>query len=117
MSSLLMLNGIIILVANCHIISVRPFQNHSLLTSHYETIMHFLVLSVLAGLAAIVSANPMLEPRQSDCSVYGEYEEYTGPCEVTSCGASGQNCDKTGWSGCVPYPCRSICPDHLASSG
>lgn len=62
-----------------------------------------------------------LQSRQDGCEVYGDYPEYTGPCEDTSesrgleshhlttnnldadCGAKGTDCTET-FQGCVIYP-------------
>lgn len=62
-----------------------------------------------------------LQSRQDGCEVYGDYPEYTGPCEDTGnihdpeftcdatdslgtdCGAKGTDCTETS-QGCVIYP-------------
>ncbi|KAG6362328.1 hypothetical protein INS49_010558 [Diaporthe citri] len=44
-----------------------------------------------------------LQSRQDGCEAYGDYPEYTGPCEDTNCGAKGTDCTKTS-QGCVIYP-------------
>lgn len=93
--------------------------------------MRFLLVTLLAvaSSTAVLGAS-MYEPRQADCSSYGEYEEYTGPCETSSeltsptnakvkltpssdCGASGTVC-RNG-QGCVVFPCELIYPTVCAS--
>ncbi|PWN90020.1 hypothetical protein FA10DRAFT_266540 [Acaromyces ingoldii] len=70
--------------------------------------MRFLLVTLLAmaSSTAVLGAS-MYEPRQADCSSYGEYEEYTGPCETSNCGASGTVC-RNG-QGCVVFP-SFACP-------
>ncbi|KIY65206.1 hypothetical protein CYLTODRAFT_456531 [Cylindrobasidium torrendii FP15055 ss-10] len=66
--------------------------------------MHFnIFLTLVASVFTLAEASVLVAER-ADCSVYGDYPEYTGPCELTNCGAKGTNCDATGWSGCVVYP-------------
>lgn len=75
-------------------------------------------LLALASLLTSFAAAGVLEPnvlleRQTDCSVYGEYEPYTGPCEYENC--QGKNCKTTGWSGCVVYPSEYCTPNTVPS--
>lgn len=90
------------------------------LLSQLATIMRFFLVTLLAvATSTAVLGASMHEPRQVDCSSYGEYEEYTGPCETSSelisptnaqikltpsldCGASGTVC-RNG-QGCVIFP-------------
>lgn len=59
-----------------------------------------------AGFAAASVLDPkMLLGRQTDCSVYGDYEPYLGPCGDDACGDSGAAC-RPGRT-CVPYPSKS----------
>ncbi|KAF2188705.1 hypothetical protein K469DRAFT_703305 [Zopfia rhizophila CBS 207.26] len=67
------------------------------------------ISSLALGLALLFVHNANaaavdLQERQVDCSQYGEFEPYTGPCETTNCGARGRNCDAEGFSGCVGFP-------------
>ncbi|KAI9047463.1 hypothetical protein LZ554_008182 [Drepanopeziza brunnea f. sp. 'monogermtubi'] len=58
-----------------------------------------------------------LEMRQLDCSMYDALVPgpvYTGPCEISNCGAAGLDCKKERKLGCVIGPAYGCPPKFCA---
>ncbi|KAH6707695.1 hypothetical protein BKA61DRAFT_615584 [Leptodontidium sp. MPI-SDFR-AT-0119] len=73
--------------------------------------------TLLLSLTNVLASTVPLSSRQIDCSVYDKSfpgPVYTGPCEYENCGARGQNCRETGWSGCVIGPAFGCPPKFCA---